>query len=863
MGSIPTRALPANKPLSQFTVQNWQSDSGLPQNTVNAILQTQDGFLWIGTDGGLARFDGYTFRVFDSSNTPAMRSDSVRTLSVDGTGALILVTAEGTLRYRDGIFSASGHAVAPGDASAASDILSVTSGGAKWTGSIQGLSVTRGPKTRSILANERITALFANREGSVWASTSRGLVRISPDGGIERLERSDLTSAHALFEDREGNLWIGTESAGLTILRDAAVTTIAGAGGLGTVRTLVQDSSGTIWLGQNGGLSRIGPDGTAEPASPAIHAQVLALAAGREVLWIGTSAGLVRRDAAGSRVFTTADGLADDFVRSLFSDPDGSLWIGTRHGLSHFLNGKFVNFSRMDGLASDFIGSILRDRDGTLWVGTLAGLDSMAGDHFAPAANVAVAAVTSLYADAGGELWVGMQKLGMTRLRGTDVTTFAPNSGMPEIIYSILGDDSGHLWLNTRHGIVRVALNDLKQNAQIPTRAFSTSEASTGGHPSAWRMRDGSLWFATLRGVARVAPQDADRATTRPLTVIESVELDDRAVPLTGGDDHVDIPPGAHRLAIHYAGLSFAAPSQVTYRYTLRGVDRGWVQAGTRREADYTNISPGRYNFAVYSANPDGEWSERAAELGIVAQPHYFQTLWFYFALAVFFLLLAAAAYLWRASYVESRHQAVLDERLRIAREIHDTLAQGYVAVAVQLEVAQRLLRTSQDAATEQLQATRQLVRDGLEQARNSIWNLRSQTDAKTLPSRLTTLVEVHTGDGSPQVAFKVHGQYRPLPADYEDCVVRVCEEALNNATRHAAATQIAVQLSYDASMVCLEVRDNGRGLPAEEQRARGRFGIVGMRERAAKLHGSLRIETAPGAGTSVVLELPIEKGPA
>ena len=306
-----------------------------------------------------------------------------------------------------------------------------------------------------------------------------------------------------------------------------------------------------------------------------------------------------------------------------------------------------------------------------------------------------------------------------------------------------------------------------------------------------------------------------------------------------------------------YAGLSFSSPQKVRYRFMLEGFDHGWTEAGTRRTAYYTNIPPGRYTFRVQAANNDGLWNSEGAALAFELQPHFYQTMWFYallLALAVAMVIVLLRLRLRRA---EGEFRAVLGERSRIAREIHDTLAQGYVGISVQLEVLAELLRMSKlEAAAKHLDLTRGYVREGLADARQSIWALRSQDSGETtLPVRLRRMVEAAGGSGL-ESSFSIFGAYRPLPPGTEREFLRVAQEAIHNVKKHAGAKQLSVQLEYGPGEVALEVRDDGRGFASETvpESPPGHYGLTGMRERAAAIGGTLEVTSEPDGGTTVRL---------
>ena len=551
---------------------------------------------------------------------------------------------------------------------------------------------------------------------------------------------------------------------------------------------------------------------------------------------------------------TTADGLPDDFIRSLYSDRDGSLWIGTRHGLAHLAGGRFTSFSSMDGLGSDFIGAILRS--GPLWVGTSGGLSRQLQDeaftNYTVQQGLSNNTITAIAQDTAGTLWLGTNGGGLNRLRRGIIKGFPWGSqGLPGTIYGMLEDGSRHLWLSSKTGIYRVSipqLNAYSSGAAIPVTAYGTAdgmnirECSGGSHPAAWKLSDGSLWFATLDGVSFIDPAHMPENHVPPPVAIEKVLVDDHARPL---GEELHIPPGANRIEFQYAGLSFVAPQKVQYRYQLQGFDRDWIDAGNRRAAFYTNLPPGNYRFRVLAANNDGVWNTAGASFGLRMLPHYYQTWWFYSALALGCLLLGYLAYRWRVLQVEAQWGAVLRERGRLAREIHDTLAQGFVGISVQLEVLARLLAGSREtappkSALDQLDRARALVRASLADARTSIWDLRSEAGGAPkppddLPSRLSRHCTRIAGGSTAKVYLQVKGTYRPVEHKMEEELLRIGQEAVANAVRHAAATRIDVQLIYESAQVFLRVEDDGRGFtnPPGSSGPEGHYGIRGMRERA------------------------------
>ena len=358
---------------------------------------------------------------------------------------------------------------------------------------------------------------------------------------------------------------------------------------------------------------------------------------------------------------------------------------------------------------------------------------------------------------------------------------------------------------------------------------FSTADGlisrdtATNSHPSAWRPGRASMVCHAQGTGVEVDPAHFPVNPVPPPVAIERFAVDDRDEALHAADS-LTVPAGHNHFQFDYAGLSFVAPQKVRYRYMLEGFDHDWTEAGSRRIAYYTNIPPGHYTFRVQAANNDGMWNTQGAALAFELRPHFYQTLWFYALLVVMlgaFILLLLRLRLLRA---EREFRAVLGERNRIAREIHDTLAQGYVGISVQLEVLSELLRHSKvDAATKHLDKTRGFVRDGLADARQSIWSLRSQDASETtLPVQMQRLVEQADGHGI-EAKFSLYGAYRPMPPGTEREILRVAQEAIHNVKKHAEASSLMVQLEYGPAEIALEVRDNGRGFVAEHMTRNGK----------------------------------------
>jgi len=951
----------------EFARRAWQTDSGLPQNTVHSIAETQDGYVWVATEEGLARFDGLGFKIFDRQNTPALKSNDVRALlagvrardlwvctaagvarlsdgewqtftNADGlasddvaaayedrAGAVWFATSAGLSRYADGKFES----FTTKDGLSGGGVLSVAedSEGALWVGTDEGLSrfqagafqaegttganlprgvtaIVRGDDgclwlgtaaglaclrgddiktytTADGLPNDRVTALRKGGGGDLWVGTAAGLARLR-GGRFETFKGEDDGLSDGLvlsiFEDAEGSLWVGTESEGLTQLKDRKFTTYTTREGLASdlVKSIYEDRQGGVWVGTYGGGLSLLKDGrfkTYTTDDGLASNIVLSLAEGADgALWVGTPDGLSKLRDGKFTTYTSAEGLPNDFVRSIYADRAGALWVGTRGGLARLKGEEFETYTTAEGLPDDFVGTIYEDAGGVLWVGTLGGLSRFDGGRFKTYTTrdgLSDNVVISIHGDAEGRLWIGTNGGGLNLFKDGRFNSFTTRDGLPnDTIYRVLEDGRGRLWMSCNKGVFSLDKSELEAFAAGRTRALNpvvygtadgmrTRECSGGGHPSAWRDHAGRLWFSTIKGVAVIDPEHMPLNTQPPPAVVEQVRVDGEAVA-----PEVRLPPGKSRFDFYYAGLSFVAPEKVRYRYRLEGFDKDWVEGGDRRVAYYTNLGPGEYNFMVIACNNDGVWSSQPATFRFQLRPHFYRTYWFYALVVLGLGLVGWQLYALRLRQVRGRYSAVLQERNRIAREIHDNLAQEILGISVQLEIVARMLTTTPDAARKHLDRARALVRSSVAEARRYVWDLRSQSlDERDLPAALAEMTRRLTAESGVQTQFSVGGTFRPLAPQVENNLLRIGQEAVGNAVRHAQAQTVSVSLDFGAREVRLEVKDDGRGFDAANYDGGkgGHFGLVGMRERAEQMGGSANVKSTPGAGTEVTVRVPIE----
>jgi signal transduction histidine kinase len=500
--------------------------------------------------------------------------------------------------------------------------------------------------------------------------------------------------------------------------------------------------------------------------------------------------------------------------------------------LTRFNNEEFSTLTSKDGLSADVVISLFEDQEGTLWIGTNGG--------------------------------------GLNRLKDGQLTAYTTRNGLlDDVVYRIMEDDRNNLWLSCRKGVFHASKKELDDlaNGTINTIApvaygtadgMMTRECSGGGDPAGWRGSDGTLWFPTIKGVAVIDPQKIKTNAQPPPVTIEEIRVDEQSIVPRG---KMELPPGNSRLEFYYTAPSFVAPDKVRFKYNLEGFDSNWVEGGSRRIAYYTNLRPGSYTFRVIACNNDGVWNETGAAFGFYLKPYFYQTYWFYALGLLVLALLAWQLYRLRVRGMRAQFAAVLAERTRIAREIHDNLAQEMAGISVQLEVVARTMPPGAEKAKAQLDRVRMLVRHGIAEARRYVWDLRSPAlEHNDLPTALSETARRLTAETQVEAQVQVSGTFRPLTQLVEDNLLRIGQEAINNAVRHAQAQQILVGLVFDARQVQLRVRDDGCGFDSQvaDNGASRHFGLVGMRERAEQIGGTLSVQSRNGSGTEIVVEVPI-----
>lgn len=845
----------------------YKTADGLAGNSVQSLYEDDSGAIWASTTAGTCRIVQAQVQCLSTRAAPAPRTWN--NIVDDNAGGVLIAAQSELLGWKHGalmtIRCRGAHAGKIGT-------LFRDHSGKIWAGTSEGLFRLRLRNNQAVLEAQPgvagpIVGITQDNSGNLWISTfGHGLYRCNPSG-IEHSAQPERF-IRALLADRDGNLWIGGWSEGLTRWTDGSFIPYGVQEGLPTPFAVVvhQDPRGAIWLAAtDGGIFRfvngkITRDGV--PA-PLLNVNMRAIASGADgKVWFGTAHhGLYGFDGHSLQQWETHPVQRD--IRALLVDSHGNLWAGfSPGGVAQFQGAQIDAGHEQIFLHDQRVHALLESRPGVILAGTDQGLYQISGGLVMSMPGSG--SVLSLSKDVTGAIWVGFESGGIDILKNGNLHHFSAAEGIPQAsVDALLDDQQGSLWMATDRGILRVRRDQMlavaagKQSFVDSTvygrlDGMRTIESRWEAQPAAWRTSNGDLWFATANGfVRRPAQTLADQPAPDP--VIEGAEIDGHAI---SGSTLLELLPGTRQIDIHLGAIRLSDPQQLQFRYKLDGFDRDWHLETLGRTARYAALSPGHYQFLLQTRSELGPWSSQSASLVLLQKPYLYQTWWARTAGICFVAMLLWFWSRWYRSRVHGKLAAVVEERNRISREWHDSLMAGFAAVLWQLEATREQLHCAPDKAQSLLQMAHNMVRHTQAEARRIIWDLRLNLDGQgTLSEALAHLCRRMGDTTNARVTAELQGSETHLPEALSHNLLRIAQESLTNAIRHAQPNSIVVRLCYDSDAVTLYVKDDGCGFQHQESQPvdEGHLGILGMTERARKLGGRLDVLSTPGAGTEVI----------
>src|SRR5271156_4938594 len=868
---------------------SYSEQDGLP--ATSALVESDDGTLIAATANGLSRLERGRWK--DATKEWNFPGKQARQLYFDKDGTLWVASENNVMYLRRG----QGRFIDTGIALQVFYDFVKGPDGEIWVSEVERSAHTigrAGDGTRDTEVRVGATWVLFDRDGSLWvASLGDGLRRVPyPDrirgkqiaqfgAEAERFTAKDGLSSPmvtTIMEDREGNIWCGTTN-GLDRFRQGAFLAVE-VPQPDILRGLVATKNGDLWVFSPSEAIRVSPLGSKELvgsyeilglcedesgglwAQPPAHKEVVLMHRFRQGRFAPVplpgnprlrDVSTIACDHAGGLwffdqdrgLFRLSDGglakiadSADPTYRYpvLYTDRERRVWLGQRDSIEMFDHGSQRRFDARDGVEVKLIRAFAEDKAGSVWIAGDGGLAQFDHDHFRS----------------------------LSRSNGLPAQSF---TGLVE-------DDNGYWWIVFDAGVLRIGAKELDRALgdsayRVPYELFNLldglpAKPAVLRAPVLAKTGDGRIWVATANGIAYVDPRRIPRNPLPPPVCVESLKVNGKE---TTPVDGLVLSAGSNDLEIDYTALSLTIPERVRFKYKLEGHDSEWRDVGGRRQAYYGGLPPKDYRFRVIAANESGVWNEAGASFGFSIAPAYYQTRWFQALCAAAFLALLWGLYRFRlhqiAERFNTRMEARVDERTRIARELHDTLLQSFQALMIHFQAVDNLLPPGKgkDALEKVLdRADRALV-----EGRNAIQNIRSSTTVTNELSHAVTalgeeLAGSHDGETGPATfRVSVEGTPRDLRPILRDDIYRIAREALQNAFRHAQASQIEADITYGDSLLRLRVRDDGKGIDPKHLHAGrdGHWGLPGMRERAQQIGAQFEMWSEVGAGTEVELRIP------
>jgi len=849
--------------------------ASLASSRINMADEDRQGRLWVATIGGLEELDGTTGRVVRRSPV----RDEVSSFHEDDSGIFWMRE-----EFNPDCSLASWN---PG------------------TDEVRCHSITY--KVRGVAHKASISAMLEDRRGTMWFSSTAGLLRLDRvHNRILRYHNAPLDSESLasdsiinLYQDREGDIWTAFQAMepnffserpqpfdNFTYQRGDLLDPL--------VTSIYQDHNGILWIASMAGLNRIDRVTGKNTAVPRIGNEILSILEDPQgVLFCGTfHTGLLRLDretGTPSRYSRRASLSGTPPIMRLIYDHQGNLWAATYGGVGRYdpATGKFILHTPENQKSVEY-QDIREDRQGFLWVGGQSGLhrfDPRTGQfrihehHSDDPRSLSDNRVNSIHFDHQGTLWVGTQD-GLDKFdpaTGAFRTYFEQDGLAGDVVSCILEDKQGVLWMGTNNGLSSFD----PQSHEF--RNFYAADGLPGRDLTGWgacyQSPSGEMFFGGFSGATAFYPERLANSSFVPKTVLTDFRLSGNEVPIGAASplkqsitatNAIRLSHRQNVFSIEFSALSFFNAPTNRYRYRLIGLGSNWRYVGSdQRIVSYTTLPVGTYRFEVEGATSRGPWSQPASLL-ITILPAWYQTVWFRAICAAALLLLLWAIYQFRVQRLHRQFaiglEAQVGERLRIARELHDTLLQSLQGAVFQFQAARKLLLRNADNAMQVVDEAIRAAEDGIAEGRAAIRDLRPEPAVqRELPELLSAtgrgLADPHELNGhSPRYQVIVEGKPRIVPLMLQDEIYRISREVIRNAFRHAAASHIEVEIRYDEDQLRLRIRDDGRGIDPTTLGGNGQaghWGIQGIRERAQGIGVRLDFWSEIGAGTEVEITVP------
>jgi ligand-binding sensor domain-containing protein/serine phosphatase RsbU (regulator of sigma subunit) len=648
-------------------------NDGLPANTAFDVFYDSKQRIWIGTNAGVVYYQND--KITPIKNLPIKNKNNTRVSIIEDKNQNIWI-----LTTSDGVIKLKNDSVAETFPEIDTKVLISTSifcdkKGNIWISTSKGLYLKEENKPFRLitqkdgLPEEFVNIVYEDKNGVLWIGTSKGLCYFYNNSfsSILKLKNTPVYDVESIFQDNENNIWVATYRSGIFRMQSGTIVCYTDQQGLaesiaygiakqknGNLLIALQNNI-NIWDGKIFSQLQV-------PGLDKLKNIKDIYEDSQQNIWIGSKSGLGCIKDKKLKIYNVEDGLSNDYARLVLEDRNHAIWVGTSSGLSKFKDGKWKNFTLATGLSNDYILSLLEDNSGNIWVGTRDGLNKIHNDSiqtFSMKDNLLGNLAFQMHQDSSGALWISHNG-GITKYFNNK---FYPIKTPFESVFQIIEDQKGYFWFTSNDGIFSIQKNDLNEYLRDSTknlvfRTFNNLdgmlEKSCHANTRSAVDNDGKLWFCTLNGIAVIDPYHIKKNIIPPVLKIEQIEINDSIIPLT---DEIIIPTGNHRLRIVYTAFNFSAPERVKFKYQLVGLDKQFVNVGTRREVIYPDFPTGNFTFRVIACNNDDVWNMEGSSIKIKHLPYFYQTYWFYLLLVSVLIISVFSVYKYRVYAYKKQNQ--------------------------------------------------------------------------------------------------------------------------------------------------------------------------------------------------------------
>lgn len=878
-------------------LHNKNNPKSINNNNVLSVMEDNKGVLWVGNDGGLDRFNKstktFTHFSYDRKNQNSISNNIILSIYEDKNDALWVGTVDGLNKFNTKTNKFKRFLTDPLNINNLSNsrinAILEDKFGTLWVGTGSGLyqfdrqakqfiSLKQVSEHVNTLIHNNILSLYEDNSGLIWIGTA--------EGGVVKFDRERMKFHHyknnptnnnslnhntvrAIYQDKNNILWIGTLGGGLNkfdvnknkfthfIHTQKDVSSLSD----NSVTSILRDNGGTLWVGTwGGGLNKA----------------------------VSQSDNLIKFVHYRHHP-SESNSISSDIIQAIYQDSKGRIWVGTGVGLDLLdkKNGTFRNFmndpNNPNSISNNLIQSCLKeDKQGRLWIGTWDGLNvlqiknsSISDTNFKfisfkhninDTASLSDNRVISIYEDKTGTLWFGTYGGGLNKLIVSDEVPgridahfvhYSVKDGLASnIIYGILGDDQGYLWLSTDNGLSK--FDPIKNT-------FRNYYASDGlqGNQFFWgascKGTNGELFFGGTNGINAFFPSTLRDNTHVPPIVITNFQIFNQ--PAKAGDKNspleksitetksLEIPYNQNVFSFEYAALDFTAPNKNQYKYMMEGFDKSWIDAGNRRFVTYTNLDPGTYTFRVIGSNNDGIWNTSGASVQIRILPPFWRTWWFIIAAILVFGGIIA-------SFITYRVKHLLDiERFRtkLAADLHDNIGSSLTEISILSEVISKKLDSADSQIKKSLKMISNNSRDLIDNMSDIVWLVNPKRDS--LYDLILRLRDTYTELSSyTSISFRSENlkslEKVSLSMEHRQHLYLIFKEGINNCITHSGCTEISLDAYVRGKRLEMILKDNGTGFKMNGNESGN--GLENIQRRARTIGGVLNIDSKIGEGTTL-----------